>query len=144
MGGIQAAVDARQTRDDALATREKEMDAREAAVKEREDEATEREQAIAVAVADLERREAALVAERETLNVRLAAFEKQEELKIYLPDSDIIMLNVGGEYFTTYLSTMQKAEASMLGTMFSGKFDMPRDERALLHRPPRQAICDGA
>lgn len=81
MGGIQAAVDARQTRDDALATREKEIYVREAAVMERENAATRREEAIIVAVADLETREAALVAEREAMDLRLAALvEKQAEL----------------------------------------------------------------
>jgi hypothetical protein len=37
-------------------------------------------------------------------------------------DEEVVELNVGGETFTTFRSTLLKAENSMLSAMFSGKF----------------------
>jgi hypothetical protein len=37
-------------------------------------------------------------------------------------DEEVVELNVGGETFTTFRSTLMKAENSMLSAMFSGKF----------------------
>ncbi|XP_034033944.1 LOW QUALITY PROTEIN: BTB/POZ domain-containing protein KCTD7 [Thalassophryne amazonica] len=40
---------------------------------------------------------------------------------------EVISLNVGGTYFTTRLSTLQRYEDSMLAAMFSGRHYIPRD-----------------
>eukprot|EP01080_Neovahlkampfia_damariscottae_P002757 gene2757-4165_t len=55
-------------------------------------------------------------------------------------DEKVVELNVGGETFTTYLSTLMKAENSMLSAMFSGTF-IPgvkdKNGRYFLDRPPK-------
>src|SRR2546423_1064982 len=38
-------------------------------------------------------------------------------------DQEIVELNVGGQNFTTFKSTLLKAESSMLAAMFSGKYN---------------------
>uniref|UniRef100_A0A672P3E0 BTB/POZ domain-containing protein KCTD7 n=1 Tax=Sinocyclocheilus grahami TaxID=75366 RepID=A0A672P3E0_SINGR len=40
---------------------------------------------------------------------------------------EVIPLNVGGTYFTTRLSTLQRYEDTMLAAMFSGRHHIPRD-----------------
>ena len=47
-----------------------------------------------------------------------------------------VKLNVGGHYFTTSLQTLTKDRNSMLGVMFSEKFDMkPAEDGAFFYRP---------
>ena len=42
---------------------------------------------------------------------------------------DVIDLNVGGFHYTTSLLTLRKYEDSMLAVMFSGRYDLVRDEK---------------
>lgn len=41
---------------------------------------------------------------------------------------NVIDLNVGGCHYTTSLSTLRKYEDSMLAVMFSGRYDLVKDE----------------
>jgi len=63
--------------------------------------------------------------------------EQQTSLKYILPEG-IIELNVGGQIFTTTKSTLLKAEGTMLGAMFSGRYELgPKDKegRIFIDRP---------
>jgi len=70
-----------------------------------------------------------------------AKFEKQQQEALKFPVSDgVLELNVGGEIFTTTRQTLLKAEGSLIGVMFSGRYDSgPKDKdgRVFLDRPPR-------
>jgi hypothetical protein len=57
---------------------------------------------------------------------------------IHSPE-DVIHLNVGGKKFTTFRSTLTKHKESMLATMFSGQFQVTKDEkgRIVLDRDPK-------
>jgi len=55
-------------------------------------------------------------------------------------EEEVIELNVGGETFTTFKSTLVKAEGSMLSAMFSGNFIpgvVDKNGRYFLDRPPQ-------
>jgi hypothetical protein len=43
--------------------------------------------------------------------------------KTYPIEDTIIDLNVGGQYFSTYKTTLCKYEDSMIATMFSGRLE---------------------
>ena len=52
----------------------------------------------------------------------------QKKLIKQLQNAQLIRLNVGGIKFETSLSTLQSVESSMLGAMFSGRFDLVKQE----------------
>jgi len=43
-------------------------------------------------------------------------------------DSKIIKLDIGGKYYSTSLSTLTRHPTSMLGVMFSGRHELPKDK----------------
>ncbi|KAM9963235.1 hypothetical protein ACTFIW_006460 [Dictyostelium discoideum] len=43
-------------------------------------------------------------------------------------DEKIIKLDIGGKFYSTSLSTLTKYPNSMLGVMFSGRYELPRDK----------------
>jgi len=66
--------------------------------------------------------------------------ELEESAKKYEIKERIVELNVGGKIFTTLKSTLLKAEGTMLGAMFSGRYDPgPKDKegRYFLDRPSK-------
>jgi hypothetical protein len=52
----------------------------------------------------------------------------QDNLQSHLQNSKIIKLNVGGQYFATTLTTLTKDKDSMLAAMFSGQYQLEKDE----------------
>jgi len=69
-------------------------------------------------------------------------------MRRYRIEEEMIELNVGGKYFTTYKSTLlsQMTEGSMLSAMFSGRFPLKKDTtgRYFIDRPsePFEWILD--
>ncbi|CAF1263752.1 unnamed protein product [Didymodactylos carnosus] len=56
----------------------------------------------------------------------LAGVLRKSDEEIVFPN--VIDLNVGGYHYTTSLSTLRKYEDSMLAVMFSGRYQLVRDE----------------
>jgi len=79
--------------------------------------------------------------EQKELAEQVQKFEnekKQMELRNKI-DEPILELNVGGTHFTTYKSTLCKYPDSMLAAMFSGRYDLRKDQkgRFFIDRPPK-------
>ncbi|XP_016130070.1 BTB/POZ domain-containing protein KCTD6-like isoform X1 [Sinocyclocheilus grahami] len=51
----------------------------------------------------------------------------RQRRSVFLPMMDTVTLNVGGQLYTTSLSTLQRYPDSMLGAMFRGDFPTTRD-----------------
>jgi len=84
----------------------------------------------------LERLVAAANAEREALSreraqllaERRALEQERSRVQQVLCDSEQVTLNVGGHRFTTTVSTLRNAPASLFSAMFSGRHELQRAE----------------
>ena len=63
--------------------------------------------------------------ERAKMKAEIEAYqaEKQRMKAVDVSDDDIILLNVGGQKFTSTRSTLCQVEGSLLATMFSGRWE---------------------
>ena len=63
--------------------------------------------------------------ERAKMKAEMEAYqaEKQRMKAVDVSDDDIILLNVGGQKFTSTRSTLCQVEGSLLATMFSGRWE---------------------
>ncbi|CAB4025419.1 Chaperone dnaK2 [Paramuricea clavata] len=63
--------------------------------------------------------------ERDKMKAEIEAYqaEKQRMKAVDVSDDDIILLNVGGQKFTSTRSTLCQVEGSLLATMFSGRWE---------------------
>jgi hypothetical protein len=63
--------------------------------------------------------------ERAKMKAEIEAYnaEKQRMKAVDVSDDDIILLNVGGQKFTSTRSTLCQVEGSLLAIMFSGRWD---------------------
>ncbi|KAG7322721.1 hypothetical protein KOW79_014067 [Hemibagrus wyckioides] len=75
----------------------------------------------AMSKSEEEKRKAAIPAPNRNLPKSLRTLNAPQEFP------EVIPLNVGGTYFTTRLSTLQRYEDTMLAAMFSGRHHIPRD-----------------
>jgi len=77
--------------------------------------------------------EMALKNAREELDKRIKMFHKEKEImKLYTDTIDhVVELDVGGVMFKTTTSTLQSVEGSMLASMFSGRYKIPKSGGAV-------------
>lgn len=69
---------------------------------------------------------AAILQEYEAFEQDKINYKKEQDImanRISQANEEIVELNVGGQFFTTFKSTLQKAKGSMLAAMFSGQFN---------------------
>jgi len=73
---------------------------------------------------------AQLAEEKQQINFDRQTFEeeKRKMATISIPQG-IVKLNIGGTLFTTSVSTLTKLPGSLFEAMFSGRYEMPKDDQ---------------
>ncbi len=68
---------------------------------------------------------------------------ESKKRKVGKQENDIVKLNVGGQLYTTTISTLCSVSDSMLAAMFSGKYDLKEDENGcyFIDRDPTLFRC---